>query len=109
MEAISISQALEVIADQLIDDKISIFVEYINQLESRIDQLETQNNKDYLQQKEVFQAFGIGHKTLKTWVYKGLDEIWIGNRVYYSRTDIERYLEKNKTCPPALNRGFNYE
>ena len=89
-------KAFEYIANSMFEIHSENIFSYIKAIELRLDELERTNKKSYLRQKEVFNEFGIGHTTLKRWVAKGLEEIWIENRVYYDRKDIERYMNEHR-------------
>lgn len=96
MEALTASKALDVLAETMWQKHSNTIFDYIKELEDRVNQLERNNQKDFLKQKEVFKEFGIGHATLKNWVACGLEEIRIESRVYYDRKDIQSYLDRHK-------------
>lgn len=96
METMTTEKAFEYIANNMFEIHSVNILNYIQKIESRIEELERENKKAYLRQKDVCAEFGIGHATLKNWVACGLEEIWIENRVYYDRKDIERYMNQHK-------------
>ena len=77
------------LADYLWENYAGKMNDLLATLSQRVSQLEAS-------QHEVMETFGIGHRTLKTWVANGLPEIWLGNRVYYDRNDLQHYMETQK-------------
>ncbi|MFL2142948.1 helix-turn-helix domain-containing protein [Ruoffia sp. FAM 20857] len=96
MEVMTTEKAFECIANNMFKVHSVTIFNHIKKMELRIEELEREKRKAYLKQKEVCSEFGIGHSTLKNWVSNGLPEIWIENRVYYDRKDIETYMDKHK-------------
>lgn len=96
MEQMTTEKAFEYIAHRMFETHSGRIFSYIKEMESRIEELEREKKKSYLRQKEVCAEFGIGHATLKHWVACGLEEIWIENRVYYDRKDLEQYMNRHK-------------
>ncbi|MBF0942272.1 helix-turn-helix domain-containing protein [Abiotrophia sp.] len=84
------------LADYLWENYAGKMNDLLATLSQRVSQLEASQHKAYLTQHEVMETFGIGHRTLKTWVANGLPEIWLGNRVYYDRNDLQHYMETQK-------------
>lgn len=95
MEA-SPSLLFESMLNQIWVTKVQSLLEKIGHLENRINELEVNHRKTFLTQKEVCSVFNIGHRTLKKWVAKGLNEIWLENRVYYDLNDIQSFLDTFK-------------
>lgn len=88
----TMKQAVELLMSALDEDKQTELFARVETLEHRIDELEFCPQKEILRQKEVFDLFGIGYKTLKKWVANGLKEYRLDNRVYYRRSELMAFF-----------------
>lgn len=89
--------SLDEVIQSMIESSLNDLTKEITDLKSKLLEYENKSvNKRIYQQKEVIKEYGIGHTTLKSWVKKGLPELWMDNRVYYDRQDIEDFLIAHK-------------
>src|SRR5690625_2879181 len=89
----NLNTAMEMIIDYKLGAYETLMNEKIEQLEKRLQILNTNPKNEILQQKEVFELLGIGRRRLKNWVDRGLDEIRVDNRVYYRYSDLINFME----------------
>ncbi|MGX7426932.1 MULTISPECIES: helix-turn-helix domain-containing protein [Aerococcus] len=58
------------------------------------------NQKSYLTQEEVRDLFHVGNKTIDAWIKDGLRKTQVPteskSRIYYSRKDIDMYMNSKK-------------
>lgn len=92
----SFNDAMDLIIEAKLEDYEKEINQKLAQLEKRFVAAGTNPYHEILQQKEICELLGIGHRRLRKWVERGLNEIRIDNRVYYRYSDLMAFIENSE-------------
>lgn len=93
----NLNDAMDLLIEAKLEHYEKEFNQKLAQLEKRLVTAATNPHHEILQQKELCELLGIGHRRLKKWVERGLTEIRIDNRVYYRYSDLMNFIENSES------------